>query len=168
MGNLYRDYNDALYKYCLTFLKQEALSRDAVQDVFLKVMLNFDGLISKDALTGWLFRIARNHCIDVIRQKRRDRAVALGSPSNPLSHPLSFQPEDSLVSEAVEMEKKVGERLSRLEQLASPDFEILLMKYREELTIKEIASGLKIKEGAVKMRIHRAKYRAQSLLKERT
>ncbi|TXB63566.1 RNA polymerase sigma factor [Phaeodactylibacter luteus] len=130
-------------------------------------MINFNSLTNKDALAGWLFRIARNHCIDILRQKRRNRDVALESSAHLLLHQLSVQQGDGFVPDAVEIERKVVEGLSRLEKLAPLDFKILLMKYREDLTIKEIASDLKIREGAVKMRIHRAKHRAQSLLKEK-
>lgn len=55
---------------------------------------------------------------------------------------------------------------SCLKQLTKNQYDILYLKYVNELSLKEIANILDIKENAVKQRLHNAKLKLSSLIKE--
>jgi RNA polymerase sigma-70 factor (ECF subfamily) len=55
-----------------------------------------------------------------------------------------------------------------LNELSAADSAILLMKYQDDMSIKEIADLLGKTESAIKMKINRAKHKAQDLFKQKT
>jgi RNA polymerase sigma factor (sigma-70 family) len=74
--------------------------------------------------------------------------------------------EEDEVSDKVLLEMKVGHLRKVLEMIPPDDKYVLLMKYQEDLSIKEIAEVLDKSESAIKMKIKRAKTKAQSALRE--
>lgn len=76
----------------------------------------------------------------------------------------SDEVKDYMVDSIEDMSHIAVDRLSNLlEKIKTDEKMILLMKYRDDMSIKDIQSVLKISESAVKMRIKRAKEKIQSL-----
>jgi RNA polymerase sigma factor (sigma-70 family) len=72
----YDRYADPLYKYCRTLLRDPADAADAVQDVFVIAASRLDRLRDPDRLRGWLYAVARNEALRILRSKKG--ASALG------------------------------------------------------------------------------------------
>jgi len=138
-------------------LGDEALARDAVQDIFIKVFLNLSRFSEQSSFSTWLYSITYNFCIDLIRKKKKI--------------PVLFADDVSRISDEVEVEipdsvllEMKQDRLEKvLAQLPEGDRIILLMKYMDEMSIKDIADLLQKTESAIKMQIMRAKQRAQAI-----
>ena len=62
-------YSDMVYTVCLRMLTVEADAADAAQDVFVKAYRSIAGFQEKSKFSTWIYRIAYNHCISVIRKK---------------------------------------------------------------------------------------------------
>ncbi len=62
-------YRDMVYTMCLRMLTVEADAADAAQEVFVKVYRSMAGFREKSKFSTWIYRIAYNHCISVIRKK---------------------------------------------------------------------------------------------------
>ena len=83
-------YRDALRRFCYGYLRDAAAAEDAVQDVFCKVLAA--GAVPDD-FRAWLYRTARNHCLNLVRAKGRRREGAdrlselalVGAAAGPLS-----------------------------------------------------------------------------------
>lgn len=68
---LYRRYGDMVYGRCLSMLRNEADAADACQEVFLKVHRHADSFRGAASPSTWLYRIATNTCLNMMRTRRR-------------------------------------------------------------------------------------------------
>ncbi|MCB0578847.1 MAG: RNA polymerase sigma factor [Phaeodactylibacter sp.] len=150
----YRQYAGKVYGKCLAMLGEEVAAEDIAQEIFMKVYLKSSGFRRESSFSTWVFSIAHNSCIDYLRKnKKREQASLEELPFLPIlveEAPWQEAPPDNM------------SQLARvLEQIPEEDKGILFMKYRDNLSIKEIASALDKSESAVKMRIKRAKAKAR-------
>ncbi len=156
---LYRKYSGKVYGKCLSLLKEEHLAKDAMQEIFLKIFLNLGQFGAQAKFSTWVYSITYNYCIDVIRKKKKT--------ANIFSDEMERVPD---LEEEVHDEELLTMEANRLrtvlENIPVGDKAILLMKYQDELQIKEIAAILNKTESAIKMKIKRAKHKAQLVYKD--
>ncbi len=157
---IYERYAAKVYSKCIALLKDEAMAKDATQEIFMKVFLNLAKFGEKAKFSTWLYSITYNYCIDYLRKKKRKGDL--------FSDEMEKAPdlEDDEVSDKVLLELKVDQLRKVLNLIPADDKYVLLMKYQEDLSIKEIAEVLNKSESAVKMKIKRAKSKAQLALKK--
>jgi len=67
---LYRTFGPAVYRRCLKLLRDPEAAKDAAQDVFVKLVRDIDRLEDAAALP-WIYRVATNHCLNLLRSRRR-------------------------------------------------------------------------------------------------
>ncbi|MEL6545304.1 MAG: sigma-70 family RNA polymerase sigma factor [Myxococcota bacterium] len=87
---LYRTYGRAVYRRCLYFLRNEDDARDAMHEVFLKIVERYGEFRGDASPLTWAIRIATNHCLNVIRSRRagwRDRYERTAVQEADLSQP---------------------------------------------------------------------------------
>ena len=154
---LYRKYAGKVYGKCLSILRNEDEARDAVQDIFVKIMLNLGNFGEKSQFSTWIYSITYNFCIDLIRKRKKEKTLF----SEDIERVPDVAEEDVPDEFMREMDIKYLKQV--LEELSTGDRIILLMKYQDELSIKEIADTIDKTESAVKMKIKRAKHKAQEL-----
>ncbi len=65
-------YNNSLFRYCCTLLKDKDQADDILQFVFLQLYVFLPTLTTEGLLKAWLFRVARNRCFDDLRKRRRE------------------------------------------------------------------------------------------------
>jgi RNA polymerase sigma-70 factor (ECF subfamily) len=68
---LYRQYGPVIYWRCLKLLGDEAAAEDATQETFLRVHRHLDHAPDADEALRWLWRIATNHCLNEVRNRKR-------------------------------------------------------------------------------------------------
>jgi RNA polymerase sigma factor (sigma-70 family) len=154
---LYRKYSGKVYGKCISILKHEDEARDAVQDIFVKIMLNLGNFGEKSQFSTWIYSITYNFCIDVIRKKKKDKTLFSEDIERAPDVAADEVPDEYLL----EMDMKYLKQV--LEELPTGDKMILLMKYQDDMSIKEIADILDKTESAIKMKIKRAKHKAQEI-----
>jgi RNA polymerase sigma factor (sigma-70 family) len=71
----YDKYANPLYAYCRTMLKDPADAADAVQDTFVIAASRLDGLRDAGRLRPWLYAVARNECLRILRAKKDTSAL---------------------------------------------------------------------------------------------
>ena len=77
IDELYKRYARKLYAFCYSITRSED-TEDLVQDVFMRVITASRRFNPRRAsFRTWLFRIARNHCIDTVRRKRKIRFTSI-------------------------------------------------------------------------------------------
>lgn len=80
LHELYRRYARRLYAFCATLARLDE-AEDVVHDVFLRVIESADTFqADRASFRTWLFRIARNRCIDLGRHNARVRLISLDNP----------------------------------------------------------------------------------------
>jgi len=149
---LYQRHNSKVYGKCLSMLNNEAMSKDALQDIFLKVLLNISNFNFKSKFTTWVYSITYNHCIDIIRKegklKFEKEEFAL--------HTNDIDENDTYAEEEL-LKIKVHKLELVLDSIPVKDKAMLLMKYQGGMSIKDMCIILNKSESAVKMRLKRAK-----------
>jgi len=135
-------------------LKQKALAEDATHDIFIKIYLHLEAFDDRANMRTWIFTIAHNHCVDILRKQRKHTVVAY----EPDIAYLTTEPPTTYAQK----ERQFTDLQLALTQLPKSERNILLMKYRDGKSIKEIAGKMDTSEGAMKMRLKRAKERARS------
>lgn len=158
-GELYGRYSDKVYSKCLSLLKNEAAAQDAAQDVFLKIFLNLSKFNKKSRFSTWVYSITYNYCIDYLRRKKKEKTILTDDENE--KDPVEEEVDDK---EILEMEI---ERLAYiLDKIPEDDKMVLLMKYREDLSIKDISKAFNKSESAIKMKLKRAKNKVRKLYNE--
>ena len=72
----YDQYADPLYKFCRSVLGDPADAADAVQDTFVIAASRLDGLREPERIRAWLYTVARNESLRILRSKKRTSALA--------------------------------------------------------------------------------------------
>jgi len=144
----YARYGPMVLRRCRRLLKDEQSAFDAMQEVFLKVLL------ARDRLTGTypsalLYRIATNLCLNRIREERRPGTEEYRE----ILHHLSYfnNPESSVVAgnllDCVLKEAKESTR------------QVAVMYFVDGMTIKEIAATVKLSISGVHKRLEKLRRR---------
>jgi RNA polymerase sigma-70 factor (ECF subfamily) len=157
---LYDRYSKKVFGKCYSLLKSEAKAEDAAQEVFVKVLLNLSKFTGRSKFSTWLYSITYNFCIDAIRKNKKNVGVLVEDISI-FGEEVEDEIEDSQI-----METNVYRLKEVLNIIPAGDKAILLMKYQDEFSIKEICNIIDKSESAVKMKIKRAKERFVKTYKE--
>ncbi|HLO55846.1 MAG TPA: sigma-70 family RNA polymerase sigma factor [Saprospiraceae bacterium] len=155
---LYDRYTNKVYSKCVTMLKDIEMAEDATQEIFVKILLSLSKFSGKSKFSTWLYSITYNFCIDLIRKEKKDITQSYGDYTK-------FEIEDDSLFDAEIMETNVYRLKDVMTELSAEDNGILLMKYQDELSIREISEVLNKTESAVKMKILRAKERFMKIYK---
>lgn len=157
---LYRRYAGKVFAKCISMLSDEGLARDATQEIFIKILLNLSKFTEQSSFSTWVYSITYNYCIDLIRKKKKIPLLFTEDVGK-----ISNEPEVE-IPDSVLLEMK-QERLAKvLDRLPPGDKAILMMKYIDDLQIKDIGEILGKTESAIKMQIMRAKQKAQTVYDE--
>ena len=75
LAGAYDRYADLLFKYCKTVLGDSADAADAVQDTFIIAASRVSGLRDPERLRPWLYAVAHNECLRILRAKKGTSAL---------------------------------------------------------------------------------------------
>jgi RNA polymerase sigma-70 factor (ECF subfamily) len=156
---LYERYVDKVYRKCLSFVKDKARAEDYSHDIFLKLIVRLGSFKETSKFSTWLFSITYNYCMDQIRIEKKMAESDLDDEMEIAAD----EPEDmdQMNYEAKQLKKA-------LESISPDERSILLMKYQDDFSIKEIADTFNLTESAVKMRLKRTKEKLKKFYFEST
>lgn len=155
-NELYGRYADKIYGKCLSILRDATAAQDAAQDIFMKVFLKLASFNRKSKFSTWVYSITYNYCIDIVRKNKRLVVSSMDSDIAPEIADTS--PE---MSDAAFREMNIGRLSKALDDIPETDKALLILKYQDGLSIKELAEVTGKGESAVKMKLKRAKAKAQ-------
>jgi RNA polymerase sigma-70 factor (ECF subfamily) len=147
---LYDHYFPKIYNYIYHRVQDSQLAEDLVAETFYKALSNihkFKWQGQGYSFASWLYTIARNQVID---QFRRREPLLLDEGSWEFITPGSGNPEDKVLRDVTR-----EELLKAIQTLSPNQQDALLLRFQEGLKIKEIASVLDKKEGAIKALLFR-------------
>jgi RNA polymerase sigma factor (sigma-70 family) len=150
---LYDRFSDKIYRKCYSFVHDSAKAEDFMHDIFLKLILNLSHYKENSKFSTYIYAITYNYCIDNIRQAKKMQEVDIEG---------DFVDEDT--SPWAESNEMDAQKLAKtLNAISIEDKSLILMKYQDDLSIKEIGEAMKLSESAVKMRLKRAKDKVKSI-----
>jgi len=143
-ASLYRLYADPLYRYFVYQTRDPDLAADLTSEVFLRMLENIGRYNHRGIpFRAWLFKIAHNLVIDHYRERAK-RAPGEAD----LPEPGTEDPEPAEVDR--------DRLVAALNRLTAEQRQVVLLRFIEDLDIKEVAAILGKTEGAVKALQHRA------------
>lgn len=152
-------YSTQIYRLALKMLGAEQDAEDVLQNTFLKVMQSIKNFEGRSSLSTWLYRIAINEALMMLRRQKPTISVAMDyeDDEDELQHPTQFTdwcclPEDELLS----AESK-GHLDKAIRQLPEKLQVVFLLRDIEGLSIRETSQALDLTETAVKTRLLRAR-----------
>jgi len=158
---VYREHADAIYRFCVSQLRDAATAEDITADVFAAAFAAYER-VHPDAAGArtWLFRIARNAVIDQYRREGRRRSL-LARVGRDRQFPES-------VEDSGEPPSDLRSICAALETLRDRDRQLVGLRIAGGLSFAEVAAVLGMRESAAKMATHRALERVRARLREQT
>ncbi len=158
---LYEQFRRPIYSYAYRLLSSQEDADDVTQEVFVRAFVSWDALYEHQHLSAWLYRIATNLCVDLLRRRKRVSWKLLGthlhreqSSANVMNDDLSaFLSDSGGIPEVAEREliHMVLERLP-------VDFAVVLvLSAAQGVPYQEIAEIIGVSPQAAATRISRAK-----------
>ena len=149
---IYNEFSQLVYNLSLSYLQNIEDSKEATQDVFVKIHTKLEGFNNKSSLKTWIYRITINHCLDVIKSKNRKYRLFFTRENEDYDSKDFNHPGAKLESKE-EMEKIFRE----INKLPEKQKTALILKTIEGIPQKEIATVMKMNEKAVESLLTRAR-----------
>lgn len=148
-STVYRRHHQAIYRYCLSIVGNEHDARDALQETMASALRAIKGEERAISLRPWLFRIAHNEAITVLRKKRRETPV------------------EEIYAEAgdggVGARDELRELLDDLGLLTARQRSALVMRELSGLSFDEIGAALDVSPVGAKQAVYEARCALQEL-----
>jgi RNA polymerase sigma-70 factor, ECF subfamily len=149
LANLYESNYATVFRLCASILRDPEDAEDASQEVFLTAVDSLNPTVASGSATAWLLTVARNHCLDLLRRRKRfgKALVTLGSE-------LSASTD---VETAVADHDFIREVFSHL---SSKERQVLWQSAVENRPLSDIAGRLRLSYMAAAQVAHRARLHA--------
>lgn len=131
-----------VFRMALTIVRDAGRAEEITQDVFLKLWRAFPAYDGRAAVSTWLYTIARNTCLSVVRAEGYRRTSALDDVAEP-----------GRVS-ATPLEVAINQCVDRLPELQR---QVITLFYLQDRSVSEVAAMLDLPENTVKSHLHRAR-----------
>lgn len=152
------EYFDKVYARMLKMTGQPGDAEDLTMEAFNKAFTKLDQYTTDFAFSTWLYRIARNNCIDYLRRARKD----YDSKVNQYEAEVGFavhELENQLPSpEQLMINRQETTKLREIVDSLHPKYrDVIKLHYFSELSCEEIAQKLELPEGTIKVRLFRGR-----------
>ncbi|MEH6748587.1 MAG: sigma-70 family RNA polymerase sigma factor [Maribacter arcticus] len=150
-GELYDRYSKLVYNKCLGFAKSNKEAEDLTQDIFLMLYVKLGSFKGTSKFSTWLYSFTYNFCVNYVN-RNKERKINDNSVKFDSQEEVPVDVTDNLL-----LQMQVDKLKKALELIAPEDKTLLLLKYQDGASIKELEDVLEIKSSAIKMRLKRAK-----------
>jgi RNA polymerase sigma-70 factor (ECF subfamily) len=149
-GTLYRRYLDRVYGYAFYLLGDHHDAEDATERTFVAALAGIGAFRDEGAsFRSWLFRIAHNQVANALRTRGRRRAASLEVVEEPMSGTADPAAAVTAADEARELRRALA-------TLSDDRRQVVVLRFVDGLSAREIGVVLGRSEGAVRVLQHRA------------
>lgn len=150
-SELYERYHQRLFYFFYRMLwSDKELANDFLQDIFMKLIDKPELFNPKYSFKSWIFSIAHNMCKNEYRKQEIRRQYQTDGNFDCIIDESQSESENT-------KEELLAQLFAELSNLEEGHHSILLLKYKENLSVKEIAQILELPEGTIKSRLHYAR-----------
>lgn len=158
-GELYRQFGPAIFRFCRRALRTREDAEDATTEVFMKVRQKLGTYDSSRPFTAWLYKVASNHCWDLLRRRRIRQDLETGDLETlPLEHP------DPSQLERIQLDHTNKEVRAGLAKLPDRARMALVLRYYADMSYDEIAQTLGVRRPFVGVLLLRARHQLREAL----
>ncbi|HEX5761345.1 MAG TPA: sigma-70 family RNA polymerase sigma factor [Thermoanaerobaculia bacterium] len=158
LAALFEEHHAAVFRAAYRITGDAADAEDVLQTVFVRLLRREDDLDLSDSAASYLHRAAVNAALDLLRSRRRSRAVALADVEGGLEE---TEPGPERSRGARELAGRLRAALTRLSPKSA---EIFALRYFEERSNLEIARLLGVSQTSIAVILHRARHRLRKEL----
>jgi RNA polymerase sigma-70 factor (ECF subfamily) len=132
LSRLHADHAVSVYRFAWSVTKDEGLAQDVVQELFLKLARNADGVTSARSERAMMFRMTRHLALDVLRRRAREQSTL---QSNEAVMPEWFEPN-------IGDDEARQQLTAALAELPEEQRSVVHLHVWEEMTFREIGELL--------------------------
>jgi RNA polymerase sigma factor (sigma-70 family) len=143
---IFNRYHQSLYRFCLAIVGNRDDAQEALQNTMIKVMRALPGEERKIELKPWLYRIAHNEAIDLLRRRRETRELDVEQ----------IAPGYGLAEDAATRER-LRRLITDLKELPERQREVLVMRELAGLGFEEIGSALDTSGAVARQTLYEAR-----------
>ena len=154
---LLREIESHVYRTAYYILGNEQDAMDAAQEALIRIYTKINSYEEKALFKTWVQRIVTNICIDKFRRKKPTVSIE--------EHDMNFSNDQNVEDEIVltDIAKDIREAI---DQLPEHHRAVVILRYMEDFSYKEIADSLDLPLNTVKSYLFRARQQLQHLLHE--
>ncbi len=156
---LYNRYFDKLVGFAVSFLGDVQKAEDVVQEVFMKIIDQPEQFDQDRKFSTWIYTVTGNKCRNLIRDEQNRAKIVSetrrDSESNTIHHDSDLQ----LLTNKIQR---------TLATLSEKEKSLYVLRFEQELSIKEISAIVNIPEGSVKSGVYYLLKKFATQLKEFT
>lgn len=153
-------YRDMIYTVCVRMLTSEADAEEAAQDAFVKAYKSLNSFQGKSKFSTWIYRIAYNQCISVIRKKVRMIDMVGEVPEGEVS-------EGEINGlDAISAQERSKYLQLAMEALGETDSVVVTLFYYEEFSLEEIAEVTGLTSSNIRIKLHRSRKKMHQVIKD--
>ncbi len=150
---------EAVFRICLGFSHNPSDAEDLSQEVYLKAYRNLGRIHHPHLVKEWLFRITRNTCLDLVKERQRGRRLeGATSPDNTVDRRT---PESSSITN-----ERLGLLKTAISRLPKKQRDVFVLREYGHLSYEELGRAVGAKAGTVMSRLNRARIAVATFIKE--
>lgn len=137
---LMKRYESKVYSYIYYSVKNQEMAEDLFQEVFMKIIVRLrSGKYQENGkFYAWVMRVAHNLIIDTFRKETDEKIISNDETEQDLFNDPSLAVNDNREQEMIQ-EQMVSDIKELIAKLPENQRQVLLMRYYEDMSFKEIA-----------------------------
>jgi RNA polymerase sigma factor (sigma-70 family) len=143
---IYQRYHQDLYRFCAAMVGNPQDAQDALQNTMVKVLRALPGEERRIQLKPWLYRIARNEAVEVLRRRRESTELGEELPAP-----------GGEIAETAEARERLRDLIDDLDQLPHRQRAVLVMRELGGLGFEEIAAAFDTSASAARQTLYEAR-----------
>ncbi len=152
-------HKSMVYSICVKIVNKPEVAEEVAQDVFVKVFQKLNDFREEAKFSTWLYRIAYNAAISVVRKKRMETSAIDDYVFD------NFSVDDAQEKlQQMEKEQQLDRMHKAMEQLKPKDALMIQMFYLKDMNVKQIGEVMAISEANVKVKLHRVRKKLYELM----
>jgi RNA polymerase sigma-70 factor (ECF subfamily) len=153
---------------CLRLLGDAEEARDAGQEAYVRAWAALATFDPAQPFGPWVLRIARNHCIDIVRRRLPDRRkVELDAGGGEEQRVELADPAAPRGDDTLERAQLASALEAAVQGLPDRYREVVHLFHVEQMSYKEIAQAMEVPMGTVMTWLHRARAQLRAQLSQR-
>lgn len=164
-GQLVRLYEKRVFALTTRMCRNPADAEEAAQEAFLAAWQGLPFFRGDSSFSTWLYRLASNACVDLLRREGRHQAAAGPSLNDEEAaiDAVDTAPSPQTLAERAELKEQIEAGLAAL----PPDYrQVLILREMHQRSYQEISDILSLDLGTVKSRINRGRKQLRKFLLE--
>jgi RNA polymerase sigma-70 factor, ECF subfamily len=159
-GILYNRYYSKVYSKCFSFSRNGDDAFDMTQEILLKAICNLSSFGGKSKFSTWLYSIATNYCITQTNKKNKLYHEDIRAAHQTLAEKM----DEEDYEERVKWETLEARMDEYLLLLSEEERQLLVLKYRQNYSVKDLQNEFDLSASAIKMRLLRARTKMNQIL----